>query len=139
MKVLLAVDGSDCALRAAKFVAQLLAQRQAQVELVNVQPPIAYGDLLSAATRERAEGLIAQRGRRAAGEALDLVARAGIASRLQVLSGDAAPVIVSAARELGCDLIVMGTRGLGAVAGLALGSVAARVIHLAEVPVTVVK
>ncbi|HZM36532.1 MAG TPA: universal stress protein [Burkholderiales bacterium] len=139
MKVLLAVDGSECAARAARFVVQLLVGREAQVELVNVQPPVAYADLLFAETRARVDELIAARGRRAARDALDAMASAGITSRLHVLSGDAAPVIASTARELGCGLIIMGTRGLGAVAGLALGSVAGKVIHLAEVPVTVVK
>jgi len=139
MKVLLAVDGSKCAVRAARFLVKLLAGREAQVELVNVQPPMAYVDLLSGATRAHVERLIAERGRSAARQTLDVLASARIASRLQVLSGDAAPVIVSAARELGCGLIIMGTRGLGAVAGLALGSVSTKVIHLAKVPVTVVK
>ena len=33
----------------------------------------------------------------------------------------------------------MGTRGMGAVAGLVMGSVAQKVVHLAAVPVTLVK
>ncbi|MCJ9712965.1 universal stress protein, partial [Bordetella hinzii] len=41
--------------------------------------------------------------------------------------------------EKQCDRIVMGTRGLGAVGGLVLGSVAQKVIHLSPVPVTLVK
>jgi nucleotide-binding universal stress UspA family protein len=49
------------------------------------------------------------------------------------------PAIAALAWELGCDLIVMGTHGMGSIAGLALGSVASKVIHLAGVPVTVVK
>jgi nucleotide-binding universal stress UspA family protein len=139
MKVLLAVDGSECAVRAAGFLVQLLAGREAQVTLVNVQPPVAYADLLSAETRTRVDELIAERGRRAAREALEVLAAAGIPGNLKVLSGDAAPVIVSTARQLGCGLIIIGTHGLGALAGLALGSVAIKVVHLAEVPVTVVK
>jgi nucleotide-binding universal stress UspA family protein len=43
------------------------------------------------------------------------------------------------AEEQRVDGIVMGTRGLGPVKGLVLGSVANKVIHLAEVPVTLVK
>ncbi len=39
----------------------------------------------------------------------------------------------------GVDVIVMGTRGMGALANLALGSTATKVVHLAEVPVTLVK
>jgi nucleotide-binding universal stress UspA family protein len=36
-------------------------------------------------------------------------------------------------------MIVMGTRGQGAVGNLLLGSVATKVIHLSKVPVTLVK
>jgi nucleotide-binding universal stress UspA family protein len=40
------------------------------------------------------------------------------------------------ADELGCDTIVMGTRGLG---GLALGSITRQVLHLANKPVVCIK
>lgn len=139
MKVLLAVDGSDCALRAASFLVQFLSGRKAQVEVVNVQPPVTYLSVLAAPARARVEALIEKRARSAVKQALELLSSAEIANRLHVLAGDAAPAIVSAARKLGCSLIVMGTHGHGAVAGLALGSVAAKVIHRAGVPVTVVK
>ncbi len=43
------------------------------------------------------------------------------------------------AAELDCDLIVMGTHGRGPVAGLVMGSVATRVLHLAACPVLLVK
>jgi nucleotide-binding universal stress UspA family protein len=41
--------------------------------------------------------------------------------------------------DLGCEQIVMGTRGLGLVPEILLGSVARRVAHEATVPVTLVK
>ena len=47
--------------------------------------------------------------------------------------------IVAFAEDVGADEIVMGTRGLGGLAGLLLGSVATEVISLAKVPVTLVK
>ena len=43
------------------------------------------------------------------------------------------------AAERGVDCIVMGTRGMNALGGLLLGSVAQRVVHLASVPVMLVK
>jgi nucleotide-binding universal stress UspA family protein len=48
-------------------------------------------------------------------------------------------MIAEVGRQENCDAIVMGTRGMGAVSGLVLGSVATKVIHLADVPVTLVK
>jgi nucleotide-binding universal stress UspA family protein len=54
-------------------------------------------------------------------------------------AGQVAKTIADVAREEGVGQIVMGTRGLGGVQGLLLGSVATQVIHLAEVPVTLIK
>ena len=46
--------------------------------------------------------------------------------------------IADTAREIGADLIVLGTRGHGAVAGLLLGSVVLRLLHVAPCPVVAV-
>ncbi len=54
-------------------------------------------------------------------------------------TGQVAKAIAEVAREEGVNQIVMGTRGLGGIQGLLLGSVATQVIHLAEVPVTLIK
>ena len=53
--------------------------------------------------------------------------------------GDVAETIVAKAAELGCEAIVMGCSGKGMLAGLVLGSVARKVIHLTTLPVTLVK
>ena len=53
--------------------------------------------------------------------------------------GNPAEVIVDVARRKDVDLIVMGTRGLGSLEGVVLGSVAHKVNHLAEQTVITVK
>ncbi len=53
--------------------------------------------------------------------------------------GTPSQVIITKARDGFCDLIVMGSRGLGAVSGLLLGSVSERVAKLAPCPVMIVK
>jgi nucleotide-binding universal stress UspA family protein len=53
--------------------------------------------------------------------------------------GDPATEITRVAEEKGVDQIVMGTHGRGAVGSLLIGSVAQRVVHLAKVPVLLVK
>ena len=54
-------------------------------------------------------------------------------------TGHAPKHIVDTAKERGCDLIVMGSRGLSDVAGLLLGSVTHKVLQLAHVPVFVAR
>jgi len=53
--------------------------------------------------------------------------------------GPVADTIVRVAKEQHADHIVMGTRGLNSLGGLLLGSVTTRAVHLAHVPVTLIK
>ena len=140
MKVALAIDGSSCSLRATRFLIGLISGREGtEVHVVNVQPPIRYADLLPVETQQRVEQWSRESGENSTGAARELLAAAAIPCHLHVVVGDPASAIVKVAVELSCDLIVMGTRGMGAVAGLALGSVATKVVHLADTPVTLVK
>jgi nucleotide-binding universal stress UspA family protein len=63
----------------------------------------------------------------------------GIAARTVVRAGDPASVILEAAKAEQADLIAMGRRGLGDLAGLLLGSVSHKVAHLAECACLTVK
>ena len=54
-------------------------------------------------------------------------------------TGDPAQVILDAVTSFDADLIVMGSRGLGELKGLLVGSVSDKVLHHAEVPVTIVR
>lgn len=137
-KILLAVDGSKTAERAAKHVVALKAGGFAfEVLLLNVQPEWA-----PARTRdEKREGvrLHLEASERAMRPAKAQLAQAGIAFKGALRVGDAAAQILKTAREARCDQIVMGTRGLGALTGLVLGSVAMKVVQLSKTPVTLVK
>jgi nucleotide-binding universal stress UspA family protein len=64
---------------------------------------------------------------------------AGVMNESTVLIGDPASAIAEYVHDKGCDAVIMGTRGLGAIGGLLMGSVARKVIHLVKVPVTLVK
>jgi nucleotide-binding universal stress UspA family protein len=125
--ILVPMDGSAAALRALRHVARSRRGRPLHVLVVNVQPGMPP-------SRHVTRAMIA-----------DYQATRELASRLKldaeyyVRSGDAAREIADLARETGCQEIVMGTRGLGRLGGVLLGSVASKVVHLASVPVTLVK
>jgi nucleotide-binding universal stress UspA family protein len=55
-----------------------------------------------------------------------------------VTAGGAAHAIAEIAKKQGADLIVAGTRGYGPIAGLLLGSVTHRLLHIAHCPILVV-
>ena len=72
-------------------------------------------------------------------EAEALMKQEGIAFALHTLQGDAASQIVACSHSLGCDSIILGSQGNGFLAGIFLGSVAAKVIQLSDIPITLVK
>jgi nucleotide-binding universal stress UspA family protein len=140
MKALIAIDGSTHSLRATQFLIRLMNQRGTmEAHVLNVQPGVPYLALLPDDRQADVERWMHEGGREVSKPACQMLSPAGVPYQLHVVSGDTAEAIVRCAREFHCDLIVMGTRGMGAVARLALGSVATQVIHLSDVPVTLVK
>jgi nucleotide-binding universal stress UspA family protein len=140
VKVLVPVDGSDHSERAVRFAARLVQDvSRLRVVLLNVQPAPSDVDTLHMAQQAILDHLRA-RGDDTLAPARKILADAGVAHDAKVeIGAEPAVEIARVAREAGCGHIVMGTRGLGALAGLALGSVATKVVHLAEVPVTLVR
>jgi nucleotide-binding universal stress UspA family protein len=140
-RLLLPFDGSDNALRAVRHAIGLAKTNPpVHVHLLNVtQPPILYGevavyvDVARVKDLQRRESLAVL----SAGEAL--LREAGVEFSSEALVGEVAQTIAERADRLGCTAIVMGTRGMGAVANLLLGSVATRVVHLTRLPVTLIK
>jgi nucleotide-binding universal stress UspA family protein len=139
-KILLPVDGSEGSARAARHVAGIAAMvKNLEVHLVNVQPlgddwmvrRMIKPEELVQMEREWAESAIAQ--------ARAILKAAGIACVEHIEQGEIAPTVARLAQELVCDQIVMGTRGRSALGDLVLGSVAIKVLHLAKVPITLVK
>jgi nucleotide-binding universal stress UspA family protein len=138
--ILLAVDGSDSALRAVEHVIRRVAEVPDHyvIRLVNVQYPLhgsasVFVDPAQVRQYHHDEGMKALAAARAS---LD---RAGIAYTHHLFVGEPAEVIARYAKEQGCDEIVIGMRGLSGITSLLVGSVASKLIHLSEVPVLLVK
>jgi nucleotide-binding universal stress UspA family protein len=140
-KFLVPVDNSDNALRALQYAIRL-AKEGGPTELVIVyahEPPIVYGEIAVYMPEERAKELQREHSEDILKPAIEMATSAGVSYTSEILIGDIAKSIVAAAEKHGCDGIVMGTRGMGAVGNLVMGSIATKVIHLAQVPVTLVK
>ena len=118
LRVLVPIDDSPSALRAVRHVRGAAAALIARRELNDYH---------------REEGMKVLAG------AQTLVERAGLPVHLHVGVGDAGETVVAFARRLDCRQIVMGTRGLGGVAGMIMGSVARHVVADSNVPVTLVR
>ena len=139
MRILVPVDGSAGALRAVKHAAAA-AKEGAELQLVNVQPPMPlYGLVRATMPAPQYREACAALAQKALGPAVRLLRRARVAHRTHVMYGEPGATVAEAARRLKCRAVVMGTRGHGAVGNLLLGSVATKVVHLAKVPVTLVK
>jgi nucleotide-binding universal stress UspA family protein len=137
-RILLAVNGSKPSERAVRHaIALRAAGLEVELLLLNVQPergPARSRD----AKRERLRNYLDAH-EEAIRSAKSLLARAGLPLRSALRVGPAAAGILKFARDERCDLIVIGALGRGAVPGLLFGSVAMKVLQLAEVPVTLVK
>jgi nucleotide-binding universal stress UspA family protein len=138
-KALVAVDGSAHAERAAQFAVGLARRLGGcALHLFNAQEPVIEWQTHGLA-RDAIRAHRAQLAERAGSAARALLERAGLAYQFEWRFGDPAQAIMDGARDAGCDQIVMGTRGAGPIENLMLGSVAYRLLHIANVPVTLVK
>lgn len=140
LKALVAIDGSTQSGRVIRHVVSLVKNGEPlEIHLLNVQEPIDSLEVRRFKLPAEIRRMQLARGTeqlRTARAALD---KAKIAHKAHVLIGEIAPTIARFARKQHCAKIIMGTRGMGAMKNLLLGSVATKVIHLAGVPVTLVK
>lgn len=138
-RILVPVDGSDEALRALKHAVGMARMiGEAEIHLVNVQPPIS-GTVGTFVGNENVTRFHQEEGDNALASARNLLESEGFPVHDAVRIGNTSQSIADHARELACDQIVMGTRGLGRIGSIVLGSVATQVVHLTEVPITLVK
>lgn len=138
--LLVPVDGSPGSMRALDYAIKQAEKAPLTLHLLNVEPPLDnYGMLAAYLSRRQHAQVMKQR---AAGILQQAVARARkpkVKCTTHAVIGEVARSIVQTARRQKCEAIVMGTRGLGPIRNLLLGSVASKVLHLSRLPVTFVK
>lgn len=142
MKVLVPVDGSRHSLEGIKVASQYALTRNAGIYIMTVTPYVADVDLeLSAAERDRLLESMKSRGEDILVKASDQMKSYGVNYVKTVLSTStsAAQEIVSFAENEKMDIIVIGSKGMGATARFFLGSVASKVVRYSPCCVYVVK
>ncbi|MGZ8751923.1 MAG: universal stress protein [Acidimicrobiia bacterium] len=143
MKVLIATDGSDLSVSAAHRAFELLGRPSGVVVLAVLTevPGDDAGGFESSAQsplEERQEWenetTAAQGAIRATVEALG-----GVDVETRVEVGDAGPMIVWVAEQIGADVVVVGSHGRGALKRIISGSVSEHVVHHSPCPVLVIR
>lgn len=140
-RILVPVDGSPTSLRALQEAARLAAGQNARLRIIHVienrpyyVPEMPYADhQVEASLREAGERILEQ--------AAGVARQQGIACETDLLDsirGPIATLIIEDAGKWGADLIVIGTHGRHGVSRLLLGSVAERVVRLAQISVLLV-
>lgn len=141
-KILVALDGSEHAARALDEALALFVGGDMHLHLLTVCEPVhlnevVFKDTLSDMRQLETEHKAA--GQKIVDAAAGKAKQAGVSCDTHVEIGQAAQTIVEFAQKYHCDMIVMGSRGLGTIRSIALGSVAHKVVHLASVPVLLAK
>jgi nucleotide-binding universal stress UspA family protein len=134
--IVLAFDGSECSDKALQCAKTIADRFEATLWLVHVfrNPPdlLGYTDFekIYASRKGAAQAIL--------DDALQKLGPTTVSVQEELKEGFEAESILKVAENCNADLIVMGTRGLGTVKGLLVGSVSRKVIHYADCPVMVV-
>jgi nucleotide-binding universal stress UspA family protein len=135
--ILVAVDGSEGSLVAVDEAIALARDLGATLTFVFVRKQRSAA--LGYPVYDRRVGYDLRRARQTIAEAVETATAAGLESSGEILEGEAADEIVSLADNRHADLIVIGSRSRGALAGALLGSISSAVVQHAHVPVLVAK
>ena len=146
-RILVGVDGSAPSLKAVDFGADLASKYNAELILLRVvgdRAPELGPAVEEYARSEHIPVAAAEFVLPMADNVLDNARREALATgATRILAepsfGDPTEQIIAIARDRDADLIVVGSRGHGRMAGLLLGSVAQKVVGLAHCPVVVVR
>jgi len=141
LKLLLPVDGSDNALRAVKHAldSRTWYRESPEYHLLNVQSPIASGAVKMFISQQQLDAYYQEEAATQLQAARDLLQAAGVTFNAKIIVGEIESSLRRYAKEQAMSMIVMGTRGMGAVRNMVLGSIAARIIQSSELPVMLIK
>ena len=137
--ILIATDGSPSSQKAVTAGVELAAERGGDVTFVHVVPADTWITGRGASAHALPHHVAVDESEIALQEAAEAAEAAGVSYALERISGDPVDEIVAVAEAKDVDLVVVGSRGRGAVASAILGSVSLGVLKEAQRPVLVVK
>ena len=141
MKILLAADGSEHSRKAAKQLvkyAKFLAEAP-EIHLLHVHASIPYKRAAAIVGKAAIEKYQREESEAALKVPEKELHKAKIAYSAHWMAGDVAQAIKEVGKRHHIDLVVMGSRGRGALEGLALGSVSMKVIATLDTPILIVR
>jgi nucleotide-binding universal stress UspA family protein len=133
--IVLALDGSDGSRQAVPVAVELARRCGARIVIAYVEERLVAKSGASPvyADEEEVRAEIQRQADELSGQGLDVAVESSV-----VVLGGPGHAIADIAEAAGADLIVVGTRGRSAVAGVLLGSVTQRLLHIAQRPVLAV-
>jgi nucleotide-binding universal stress UspA family protein len=138
-KILVATDGSPSAYEAIDMALELAVEHQAELTFVHVLPPDEFITGRVGPGRPIPHRVEMDESEAALRTAAEEAEKAGVSYALERISGETVDEIVAVAEGLEVDLIVVGSRGRGPLAGAILGSVSSGVLKKANRPVLIVR
>jgi nucleotide-binding universal stress UspA family protein len=141
MKILLAADGSEYTKRAAKYLADYVADlaKAPTVHVLHVHGALPYGRASAIVGKKAVEKYQAEECEKALATARKELDKAGVDYEAHWVIGEVAEEIKAFAKKNGIDLIVMGSHGHGAFTSFAIGSTGARILATCKTPVLIVR
>ena len=112
---------------------------QSRFVLATLQEPVYLYEMVLAPDAEVLQRVSGAVGSHALEGAQALFREAGAPFEREIGSGDPAQTLIEIAGRCGCEAIILGARGMGALRSALLGSVSQAVLHASKVPVTIVK
>ena len=134
-KMLLATDGSDDAALAARAAVDIARKTGSELHVVHAWhsvPSTRFESYIHAQLKQEAREVLAEQVERIKGDGANV-------AEAHLREGPAVDEILDLAKEVGADLIVIGSRGLGPVKRVILGSVSEGVVHHATRPILVLR
>jgi nucleotide-binding universal stress UspA family protein len=141
-RILVAVDGSSHSVRVARAAIRHVSayKEPPELHLVYIHLPVpTMGGLIKPIGHKALQSYYREEGEDALRGAKKLFDRAQLACTTHIVVGPVAESLTNEAKKLKCDLIIMGTHGMGALSGMLLGSVATKTVHLARCPVVLIR